>query len=134
MPCACLVAQLCPTLCDPMDCSPPDSSVHRIFQARILEWDAILSPDCPDPRIEPMPPVSPALHVVLYRLSPDDASGKKKKKKKNLPVNAGGIRDVGSIPGSGRSPGGGHGHPIQYSCLKNPMDGGAIVSQTVEHD
>ena len=36
-----LVAQSCPTLCDPMDCSPPGSSVHGIFQARILEWVAI---------------------------------------------------------------------------------------------
>ena len=36
-----LVAQLCPTLCDPMDGSPQDSSVHGIFQARILEWIAI---------------------------------------------------------------------------------------------
>ena len=35
------VVQLCPTLCDPMDCSPPGSSVHGIFQARILEWVAI---------------------------------------------------------------------------------------------
>ena len=36
-----IVAQLCPTLCDPMDCSPPDSSVLGIFQVRILEWVAI---------------------------------------------------------------------------------------------
>ena len=35
------VAQLCPTLCDPMDCSPPGSSIHGIFQARVLEWVAI---------------------------------------------------------------------------------------------
>ena len=35
------VAQLCPTLCDPMDCSLQHSSVHRIFQARVLEWVAI---------------------------------------------------------------------------------------------
>ena len=35
------VAQLCPTLSDPMDCSPPGSSVHGIFQARVLEWGAI---------------------------------------------------------------------------------------------
>ena len=35
------VAQLCPTLCDPMDCSPPGSSIHEILQARILEWVAI---------------------------------------------------------------------------------------------
>ena len=37
---------------------------------------------------------------------------------KNLPVSAGDIIDVGSIPGSGRSPGGGHGNPLQYSCLE----------------
>ena len=36
-----LVTQSCPILCDPMDCSPPDSSVHGILQARILEWVAI---------------------------------------------------------------------------------------------
>ena len=41
---------------------------------------------------------------------------------KKLPANAGDEGDVGSIPGSGRSPGGGNGHPLQYSCLKNPMD------------
>ena len=35
------VAQSCPTLCDPVDCSPPDSSIHGILQARILEWVAI---------------------------------------------------------------------------------------------
>ena len=39
--CCVLVAQSCLTLCDPMDCSPPGSSVHEIFQARILEWVAI---------------------------------------------------------------------------------------------
>ena len=40
--CVCVpVTQLCPTLCDPMDCSLVGSSVHRIFQARILEWVAI---------------------------------------------------------------------------------------------
>jgi len=44
---------------------------------------------------------------------------------KNLPANAGDIREVGSIPGSGRSPGEGHGNPLQYSCLENPMDRGA---------
>ena len=41
---------------------------------------------------------------------------------KNQPTNAGDIRDVSSIPGLGRSPGGGHGNPLQYSCLENPMD------------
>ena len=43
---------------------------------------------------------------------------------KNSPANAGDIRDVGSTPGLGRSSGGGHGSPLQYSCLENPMDRG----------
>ena len=43
---------------------------------------------------------------------------------KNLPANAGDIRDAGSIPGSGRSLGGGYGNPLQYSCLENTMDRG----------
>ena len=42
----------------------------------------------------------------------------------NLPANAGDIRDVGLSPGSGRSPGGGHSNPLQYSCVENPMDRG----------
>ena len=44
---------------------------------------------------------------------------------KNPPADAGDIRDEGLIPGLGRCPGGGHGNPPQYSCLKNPMDRGA---------
>ena len=44
---------------------------------------------------------------------------------KDLSANAGGIRDVGSIPGWGRSAGGGRGNPLQYSCLENPMGRGA---------
>ena len=44
---------------------------------------------------------------------------------KNLPANAGDIRDTGSIPASGRFPGGRHGNPLQYYCLENPMDRGA---------
>ena len=44
---------------------------------------------------------------------------------KNLPANAGDIRDAGSSPGSGRSPEGGHGNPLWYSCLENSMDRGA---------
>ena len=44
---------------------------------------------------------------------------------KNPPVNTGDIKAAGSVPGSGRSPGGGHGNPLQHSCLKNPMDRGA---------
>ena len=44
---------------------------------------------------------------------------------KNPPINAGDIRDMGSIPGSGRFPGGGHGNPLQYSYLENLLDRGA---------
>ena len=43
---------------------------------------------------------------------------------KNLPANAGDVRDTGTIPGSGRYSGGGHGNPLQYSCLENPVDRG----------
>ena len=44
---------------------------------------------------------------------------------KNPPADAGDISDTGLIPGLGRSSGGGHGNPLQYSCLENPMDRGA---------
>ena len=44
---------------------------------------------------------------------------------KNLPTSVEDIREAGSVPGSGRRPGGGHGNPLQYSCLQNPMDRGA---------
>ena len=44
---------------------------------------------------------------------------------KSLAANAGDLRDVSSIPGLGRSPGGGHSTPLQYSCLENPTDRGA---------
>ena len=50
---------------------------------------------------------------------------------KNLPANAGDTRATGSILGLGRSPGGGHGNLLQYSCLENPMDRGA--SQDTVH-
>ena len=58
---------------------------------------------------------------------------------KNPPASAGDERDTGSIPGSGRSPGGGHGNPRQYSCLENPVteEPGRLQfmgSQRVGHD
>ena len=56
---------------------------------------------------------------------------------KNTSASAGDLRDVGSIPGSGRSPGGEHGNPLQYSCLENPMDRGdywATVHGVAESD
>ena len=58
---------------------------------------------------------------------------------KNLPANAGDIRDLGSVTGWGRSPGGGNGNPLQCSCLENSMDRGTwwatvprvVMSQTL---
>ena len=47
---------------------------------------------------------------------------------KNLPDNAGVVGDEGLVPGSGRSLGGGHGNPLQYSSLENPMDRGAWLA------
>ena len=59
-----LVAQSCLTLCDPMDCNLIGSSVHGIFQARILEWVPFPSPGhLPDPGIEPG---SPTLQILYY--------------------------------------------------------------------
>ena len=52
---------------------------------------------------------------------------------KNPPANAEDVRDAGSIPGWGRSPGGGHGNPFQDSCLENPMDKG-VLQPEVGHD
>ena len=68
--------------------------------------------------ISPFPPVQGASQVALVV--------------KNLPASAGDIRDTGSIPGSGRSPGGGHCSPLQYSCLENPMDREACVHEVTE--
>ena len=66
----CLVTQSCLTLCNPLDCSPPDPSVHGIFQARILEWITIPSPgDLPDPGIKPMFPCLLHWRWILYPLS-----------------------------------------------------------------
>ena len=56
---------------------------------------------------------------------------------KNPPVSAGNIRDPGSIPGLGRSPGEGHGNPLQYSCIEDPMERGtwqATVYRVAELD
>ena len=53
--------------------------------------------------------------------------------KKNKPAHGGDAEDVGSIPGSGRSPEGGNGNPLQYSFLDNPVDGGACGQQSKGH-
>ena len=73
--------QLCPTLCDPMDYSPPGSSVHGIFPARTLEWVVLSSSrvNLPNPGIKPEPPISPELQANSL---PAEPSGKPWAKKK----------------------------------------------------
>ena len=68
----CVCAQLCPTLCDPMDCNPPGFSVHGILQARILEWVAISSSKGSSPPRDqtPVSLVSPALADNPLSLAP----------------------------------------------------------------
>ena len=75
-----------------------------------------------------------ALYGVHYHVFTDGGSVVK-----NLPIKAGDAGDVGLIPGLGRSPGGGNGNPLQYSCLENPMDRAAWRATvhgvaTVAHD
>ena len=101
--------QLCPTLCDPRDCNPPVSSVLGISQARRLECVTIsFHRGSSQPRNQTR---------VSYTAGEFFAT--------KPPASAGDISSEGSVPGSGRSPGGGHGNPLQYSCLENPKDRGA---------
>ena len=65
------------------------------------------------------------MNIYIFRICLPTGASKVVLMVKNPPANAGDIRDMGSVPGSGRSPGGGHGNPLKYSCLENPMDRGA---------
>ena len=110
------VAQLCPTVSDPMDCSLPGSSIHGIFQARVLEWGAIafsishirvFSNESVLCIRWPMywsfsfsiNPSSGYSRLIFFRIDWLDLLA---------------VQD-----------GEGNGTPLQYSCLENPMDGGA---------
>ena len=132
----CSVAQSCPSLCDPMDRSPPGSSVLGIFQTRILEWIAISSSKgSSQPRVRNC--VSHISYIggrffttfpLVYEISSCTTSLSK------FGVIVFKILDIlidqslgweDPVPGSGGSPGEGSGNPLQYSCLGNPMDRGA---------
>ena len=101
-----LVAKSCPTSCDPVDCSPPGSSIHGISQARILEWVAI---SFSRGSSQPMDQTHvlcllhwPANSLLLsHQISPSP------------------------LPYPKATCGEGNGTPLQYSGLENPMDGGA---------
>ena len=119
MCCACLlVSQSCPTLCDPMDCSLPGSSVRGDSPGKNTEVDAMLSSRGSfNPGIEPRSPALQADSLLPSGfLSSSDS--------KESACIAG---DPDSIPGLGRSPGGGHGNPLQYSCLENPHGQRSLV-------
>ena len=74
----------CLTLCDPMDCSLPGSSVHEILQARILEWVAVPSyRSLPDPGIEPESLISPALAGKFFTTSTTQKAHSRNKERKN---------------------------------------------------
>ena len=117
------VVQLCPTLSDPMDCSPPGSSIHGIFQARVLECHCLclLRDICYVWLILAFEIMS--CHLLLIAKIrcwfstwlgfPCGSDGKEST------CNVG---DLDSIPGLGRSPGEGNGYLLQYSGLENSMD------------
>ena len=136
------------TLCDSMDCILPGSSVHGISQARILQWVVSSFRRYSQPRdrncllcllhwqVDSLPlrhlgspsvklttqlcglPMAAGSPIVETTLNLDWILWRGRA----LPANTG---DVGSIPGSGISPGGGNGNPLQYCCWKNPMNRGA---------
>ena len=122
----------------------PDSLLpHRLKLTRLLcpwdfsrqwYWSGLPFPSpgyLPNPGIEPRSPAlqadslptelqgKPHFVLILYSSFPGGARGKEPT------CQWGDIWDVGWIPGLGRSPGGGHGSPLQYSCLENPIDRGA---------
>ena len=107
---------LCLTLCDPIDCSPPGSSVQEILRARILEWAAM-----PSSRGSSQPRDGNHISCVscigrwfLYHWGFLCGSAGKE--------SVCNVGDLGSIPGLGRSLGEAKGCPLQYSGLKNSLD------------
>ena len=105
----CLVAQSCPTLWDPMDCSPSGSSVHQDSPGKNTGVGCMPSTrGSSQPRNQTQ--VSRTASGFLTLWATREAQWWRT------------YFAVGSTPGSGRSPGGGHSKPLQYSCLENPVD------------
>ena len=128
------VNQLCPTLPDPMDCSPPASSVHGIFQARVLEWGAIAFSETNSYSSNEKGHI-PSWEAMLVNHSYicTYSASRVALMIKNLPVgDRCGFHPWGDV---GRSPGGGYGDPLPDSCLENHMDRGTSIGlQRVGYD
>ena len=111
------VTQSCLTLCDPRDCSPPGSSVHGIFQARVLEWVAIF----PSPRDLPSPGIKPRSPALQADILPSEPPGKLKQDW--CTVNHSWSWVAGLLVHHSLV------HPTPpHSCLENLMDGGAWLA------
>ena len=134
--------QSCPTLCNPINGSPPGSPVPGILQARTLEWVAISFSNAWKWKVK----VKSLSHVWLfitswtaaYQAPPSMGFSRQEYWSgvplpslqvalvvKNPPANVGDATDTDLIPESGNSRGVGNGNPLQCSCLENPMDRGA---------
>ena len=111
------ITQSCPSPSDPMDCCPPGSSVHGIFQARVLEWGAHNTTS----QNKTLRVGGRFDEIRFHRILKGFPCGSISKEST---CSAG---DLGSIPGLGRSPGEGNGNPLQYSCLKNPVNRRSLV-------
>ena len=133
-----LLTQLCLTLCEPMDCSPPGSCVHGILQARVLEWIAISFSRGSSPPRDWYWVSCIANRVFTIWFTEESSRNRFTERQylltenvygfpylqshsqvalviKNLTASAGDMRDMSSIPGSGRSSGGRHGNPTPVS-------------------
>ena len=131
--------QSCLTLCNPIDGSPPGSAIPGILQARTPEWVTISFSNAWKWKVTVKSlscvRLLATLWTAAYQAPPSMGFPKQEYWSvvplrslqvglvvKKSPANAGGIRDTGLIPGSGRFPEGGHGNPLQSSYLENPMD------------
>ena len=121
------VAQSYPTLCDPMGYSKPGLPVHHqlpeFTQTRVHWVGDAIQPSHP---LSPSPPLTLNLSLdqgLFLRGFPGGSDSKE---------SACNARDLGSFPGSGRSPGEGNGYPLQYSCLENSMDRGTWQATVLE--
>ena len=132
--CVCMCAQMCLTLCDPMDCSPPVSSVHGISQAKILQWVAIsFSRVSSWPRDQTCISCFSCIgrQIPYHWTTWESLWADWGVAKVNCPwwlsgkESACNARDMSSIPGLGTSLGEGNGNPLKYSCWENPIDRGA---------